>query len=514
MHFISFEGATYKLLKDESVLEGLIRGGAKVAFSCRKGACHTCMLRVVDGNPGADSTRRLRPQLVETGHFLPCCAHPDSDLTVEQPRLNDLVIQAMVYQKESLSDDVVRILLEPEVNFEWTPGQFLNLQAPDGISRSYSIASLADQDYFLEIHVKHQPDGRVSSWIHDELEPGHMLSIQAPLGNCIYRPDDRDRPLILLGTGTGVAPLIGIARDALAQNHAQSITLYHGTYLAKDLYLHDQLTALAEQHANFHYLPCVLNEQANNTFQGLVTTAAFQENCDLSEHVLYLCGNPEMVFDARYQAILAGVKRSNIIADPFDSGYPIWPRDNEKLAEIQSDPELWDALEHGHRMRRILENFYDELYEDPILNPFFHNATKERAISKQFAFLADIFGGTKHYFGLKPFNAHHWMVISDDVFDYREEMFDRHLRKDGLPEHLIRRWSAFHELFRREMIKPTERGMIIDGVEHLHQGFSFETLTVASMCDGCFQEMPLNSTGRMHRRTGQLFCEQCGPNQS
>lgn len=513
MHFVSFEGASYQLFENETVLDALIRGGAKVSFSCRKGACHACMLRTVEGNPGEESTRRLRPQLVETGHFLPCCARPKENITIEQPRLDDLFMQATVYQKELLSDDVMRVLLEPEINFEWTPGQYLNLRTPDGTTRSYSIASLVDQDYFLEIHVKRQSDGRVSNWIHDELQPGQSIDIQAPLGSCIYRPDDREKPLLLLGTGTGLAPLIGIARDALAQNHQQSITLYHGTYLAKDLYLHDQLTQLAAQHPNFQYLPCVLNEQTNDTFHGLVTTAAFQDNRDLSQHVLYLCGNPEMVFDARYQAILAGVKRSNILADPFDSGYPIWPRDNEKLAEIQSDPELWNALEHGPRMRKILEDFYDELYEDPILNPFFHNATKERAISKQFAFLADIFGGTKHYFGLKPFNAHHWMVISDEVFDYREEMFERHLRKHGLPEHLIRRWMGFQELFRREMVKPTERGMIIEGVEHLHQGFSIETLIVASMCDGCFQEMPLGSTGRMHRRTGQLFCNLCGPKQ-
>ncbi len=512
MQFVRFDGATYQLREGESVLEGLIRGGAQVSFSCRKGTCQTCMLRAVEGTPGQDATRGLRTELVETGHFLPCRCHPTENLTLEKPRLSDLFVKAVVAQKDVMSPSVVRLLLETERNLAWTAGQYLNLRTDDGEVRSYSIASIAEQDYFIEIHVKRREPGKVSGWIHDALEAGDELQVQGPLGDCVYRPEFQGRDLVMLGTGTGLAPLIGVARDALLQGHQGKITLYHGVATQADLYMHDTLQALTAAHENFAYVPCVSDgEVSAGMYPGLVTTAAFEAHPELGEHVLYLCGHPEMVFDARYQAILAGAKRKRIVADPFDSGYPIWPRDTEKLIATQSDPEMWEAMEGGPRLRRLLEGFYDELYEDPILNPFFHNATKERAVSKQYNFLAEIFTGKKIYFGLKPFNAHHWMVISDEVFDYREEMFERHLRADNLEEHLIRRWCAFQELFRRELVKPSERGLIIHGKEKLLEGFSNETVEIATLCDGCFQEMPVGSSGRMHRRTGQLYCTYCGP---
>jgi len=147
--------------------------------------------------------------------------------------------------------------------------------------------------------------------------------------------------------------------------------------------------------------------------------------------------------------------------------------------------------------------------KDPRLAPFFHNVTVERAISKQFAFLSDLLSGERHYFGLQPFNAHHWMIISDELFDYREAIFDGCVQRQGVPEHLHRRWRALHEQFRREIVKSAARGILMDGVERVHHGFSLEVIEVATVCDGCFSEMVEGSRGRMHPRTGQLYCGAC-----
>ncbi|MFW6058079.1 MAG: hypothetical protein ACOC9W_04410, partial [Persicimonas sp.] len=152
---------------------------------------------------------------------------------------------------------------------------------------------------------------------------------------------------------------------------------------------------------------------------------------------------------------------------------------------------------------------YDHTFEDPRLGPFFHNVTKERAISKQYAFLAEVFSGEDNYFGLNPFNAHHWMIISDDLFDYRENLFEQCVRNYGLPEHLVRRWMAFQELFRREMVKSSQRGLIMDGVEHKKEGFSVEEISIGTVCDGCEGIIEAGSKVRMHKRTGKLFCEHC-----
>jgi hypothetical protein len=133
----------------------------------------------------------------------------------------------------------------------------------------------------------------------------------------------------------------------------------------------------------------------------------------------------------------------------------------------------------------------------------------ERAIDKQYEFLFDVFSKEIVYFGLKPFNAHHWMVITDELFDYREELFEAVVRRHGVPEPLIRRWMAFHELFRREIVKPRPRGMFIGDVEVVREGFEEETLEIDMVCDGCGSEMFAGDVGRMHARTGALYCSRC-----
>ncbi|AWV88025.1 hypothetical protein DN745_01230 [Bradymonas sediminis] len=503
---VEFEGFRYQVRDGESLLDSLIRGGAEVDFSCRHGVCQTCMMRVLSGEVNLEATKALRQELVDSGHFLPCRAHPKADLTVGLADYSQLTLEAIVSEKVALSPSVVRLSIEPAVNLDWTPGQYINLINPEGISRNYSIASIAEEDYFVHLHVKRVDNGVVSGWIHDALEVGDFIKIQGPMGECVYDLDNPERTLVLLATGTGLAPLYGVLRDALRHGHRGPILLYHGVATPDELYLNAELVALARAHANLRYFPCV-GEQS-------VTQAAFDSpsfSQDVAEHALYLCGNPGMVYHARYLAIGAGFRRAHILADPFISDEPYWPQDGQKLQSLPPEPELWAALEQGPKLRRILEDVYDQIYADPRLSPFFQHATKERAISKQYEFLAAIFHAESSYFGLNPFNAHHWMIFSDEIFDHREDLFENTLRKHGVQERFIRRWMSIQELFRREMVKSSERGMIMGGEEHLKSGYSQEVLGVGSICDGCQRELPAGSAGLMHQRTGHFYCVHCNP---
>lgn len=512
MPSVIFNELRYDLRPGESVLDALIRGGADIAFSCRKGACHVCIMHLVDGELNEEASCALRPELAHAGHFLPCRAHPLTDLVIEPSDLSELTCQAMVHKKEQLSPKVVQLQLEPEINLDWTPGQYINLITDSGLSRSYSIASVAQEDYFITLHVGHVENGAVSTWIHDELKPGDFVRIQGPMGDCVYRPEDAHRPLLLLGTGTGIAPLYAILRDALSRGHQPPIQIFHGASSPEELYLDQELRELARLHNNLTYSPVVSDLTCRGPWQnGWITDLAFDAAFERADHVVYLCGSPDMVYQGRFRAVSAGVARTNIQADPFEDSHPYMPQDSQKLATIAPDPELWQALDQGKLLRQILEEFYTEIYEDPRLSPFFHNSTKERAISKQYEFLASIFCQGHTYFGLNPFNAHHWMIISDELFDYREELFETFLHRYNLDKKYIRRWMGIQELFRREIVKSKERGLIIDGIEQLKTGFSRETLAIGSLCDGCFQEMPANSEGIMHQRTGEFYCLQCNP---
>ncbi|MFO0561263.1 MAG: FAD-binding oxidoreductase [Polyangiales bacterium] len=514
---IIFEGKQYPLFDGEDALRGLMRGGASVSYSCRKGTCQTCMLHAVSGDPGAESRRGLRDELKERGYFLPCIAHPKEDVRAARPDPSALSVRMHVQHKSMAAPDVAKIVLESETNFTAKPGQFVNVLHPSGVSRSYSIASVVDEDFVIELHVRRVDGGKLSKWLVDEVSVGDVLTVQGPAGECVWdasEPNALDRDILLIGTGTGLAPLWAIARAAIFAGHRGKIELFHGARERSGLYQQREIELLASKHPALKYTGCVSGSNASaseleGVFHGRALDAAKRAHADLSGWTVFIAGLPAMVHDARRWAVSAGADRADIKADPFEFAGPIVPEDDRKLASIEPDLELWKALDEGVKLRAILEDFYDKVYRDERLAPFFHRVTKDHAIGKQYAFLADLFTGRHDYFGLKPFNAHHWMVISDELFDYRERLICDVMRAHGLSEQHIRRWTALHELFRREMVKSSPRGLIVDGVEHEPEKITDEKIEVATMCDGCHEEMPEGSTGRLLWRTGELFCSKC-----
>ena len=186
-------------------------------------------------------------------------------------------------------------------------------------------------------------------------------------------------------------------------------------------------------------------------------------------------------------------------------------RAQRRLGDLDPDPEMWEALRGGDGLTQILSDFYDRVYADARLAHFFEGTTKQRAIEKQWSFLCQIFSGQQVYFGDRPRNAHHWMVISEELFDYREELMMRCLRAYGLPEHLVARWRAMEEIFRKQIVKSEPRGKRIGGVELPFDGHDDVELAVGSLCDGCGAVMAAGAVARYHVRTGRAYCPGCVP---
>jgi NAD(P)H-flavin reductase/ferredoxin/truncated hemoglobin YjbI len=508
---VQLGGHTAERRDGESVLDALIRSGSDAAFSCKKGSCHVCMLRAVQGTPDAESQADLRDSLRERGYFLPCQMRSPGDLVVDRPRSEDLSTLALVAAKDRLAPDVLRLRLELGPSFSWRPGQFVNLRRPDGIIRSYSSASCAEQDYFLDLHIRLDPKGVMSPWLFNELDIGADIEIQGPYGACHYHTGEPNRPLLLIAGGTGLGPLYAILRDALHKGHRGPIYLYHGARSRAGLYLHNELQALASGQPNLRYSGCLSEEQSPDLPHGLVSDLALRQHEKLADWRIFLCGPPALVHAARWGAIRRGASRSLIHADPFTTSAPYMPKDAETVASIAPDPELWAALEEGSGLTAILTDFYDRVFEDARLRPFFHNVTKRRVIEKQYEFLHELFTGNDVYFGLRPFNAHHWIVISDDLFDYRESLFEDCMRRYGLAPHLMARWMAIHERFRADIVKAAPRGIVEDGVERYLERFDSVPIAGGSLCDGCGAEIADGTIVRYHMRTGLIYCTACQP---
>ena len=519
MSRIVYEGREYECREGEKVLDALLRHGKSPPFSCRNGSCLVCLQRCVRGEPTEASQRALRPSLRKAAYFLPCKCVPEGDMEIAPPRSADLFSPAVVQEKRMVAPDVCRLLIEPATSVYYHAGQFLNLRRADGLTRSYSIASLPTEDPYLELHVKRMPGGAMSSYIVDELREGDELEFHGPNGGCYYVPGTQDQNLLLVGNGTGAAPLYGIVRDALHVGHKGRIWFFHGSRTAEGLYLHDALMALVRAHPNFQYMPCVSGDAVPAGYaHGRASQIALERCRDLRGWRVFVAGLPQMVARVEAAALRAGVPPTEIHGDPYEvreaasgagSSAEIAEGSTGGSAPTQADPEMWAALEQGQLLNAILTDFYTGVFEDAVLAPYFRGVTKDRLIGQVYSFMRDIFTGQKAYFGMRPRTGHHWMVISDEIFDYRERMMEECLRRHGLADHLVRRWRKIEESFRGDIVKATPWKLVLDGVEMPLDGFGEEELSAGTMCDGCQRAIEAGERVRYHLRLGLTYCAQC-----
>ena len=132
-------------------------------------------------------------------------------------------------------------------------------------------------------------------------------------------PGNPRQGMLLICTGTGLAPLAAIARDALDAGHTGPVHLYHGSGSADGLYLQGALRELAARHSSFHYVPCVSREAAPaGCRSGRADDMALTDHADLTGWRIFLSGNAAMVHAAKRAVYLAGADLSHIHADPFE----------------------------------------------------------------------------------------------------------------------------------------------------------------------------------------------------
>lgn len=324
MTSVDCDGAAVPVEAGQTLLEALLRGGVSVPNSCRAGACQSCLVRAVSGAPPSKSQVGLKPSVAAQGYFLACQAVPTEDLSITVAGVDRPGVRATVAALERLSRDVVRVRLAPEKAFDYRAGQFLHLVRPaDGLLRSYSLASLPERDELLELHVRALPNGRMSGWLSGDAALGATVEIRGPAGDCFYLGGAAEQPILLAGTGTGLAPLLGVARDALANGHRAPITLIHGARDAAGLYLVDEIRALARRHATLSYVPCVLEgPPANGIEVAPLDRVLFARIPSLRGHRVFLCGDPDLVAALRKKAFLSGARLADIHSDAFVTAPP------------------------------------------------------------------------------------------------------------------------------------------------------------------------------------------------
>ena len=290
-----------------NLLDALNQNGVPVPYSCRAGSCHACLVQCVQGTPSDNRPDALSAQQRQQGWRLACQCQVVEDLQVHafDPQADGR--PAEVVAVDWLSATVLRLRLTPLSPFRYAAGQHLVLWA-GSVARPYSLASLPEEDRFLEFHLDCREPGQFIDAAR-RLRIGDAIRLGELRGGALhYDPDWHDRPLWLMAAGTGLGPLFGVLREALRQDHQGAIRVIHLASNAGEHYLAKPLQAMAASRPKLSldwWTPSELPE------------ALAQLRIVSRQTQALLCGAPDSVDAFARRLYLAGLPRNQLLADVF-----------------------------------------------------------------------------------------------------------------------------------------------------------------------------------------------------
>lgn len=368
-------GTPVRMLPHETILDACLRQGVDMAFSCRGGTCHTCLMRCVHGDVPERAQRGLPEELKSLNYLLPCVCIPQSLMLLENKRPQDFVTLCRI-EKITKIVGGVHLCLEPLGAIAVQQGERVLIDAHEHGAIEARVTGLPEEEFYLSLEVDSDTD---VTWIWD----------RSPERTVRVRP-----------TGEIAAAL-----------------------------------------------PTMAVESADTSGDGLV------------------------------------------LPPP--------------------DVALWGSLKDGALVRAVLDDFYDAVYADSKLAPYFRGVTKDHVAGKQYSFLKRCMTGERVYFGDTPRNVHHWMVISDALFDHRQNLMRDAQRRHGLTERQMAGWDAYELPFRGDIVKTEPFPLVQFGHVKPLEGFEEMPLDVGAVCDSCGSVLEPGTTVRYHLRLGTISCPNC-----
>jgi CDP-4-dehydro-6-deoxyglucose reductase len=318
-------GHHYACESEETVLGAALRAGIGLPYGCKNGACGSCKGKVVEGSfhHKPHQQRALSEQEKLQGYALLCCAVPEQDLVIEAREVggsSEYPIRKMptrVIGIRRAAPDVAILTLQLPANeaLAYRAGQYVEFLLKDGKRRAYSIASAPSLGGPLELHIRHLPGGVFTDQVFSTMKERDILRFEGPLGTFFLR-EDSDKPIVLLASGTGFAPVKALVEHLVHLGSARPVALYWGGRRPHDLYMHALCEQWARELPGFRYVPVVSDALPADGWTGRtgwVHAAVMQDIPDLSNHQVYACGAPVMVDSARREY----VERCGLPADEF-----------------------------------------------------------------------------------------------------------------------------------------------------------------------------------------------------
>ncbi|MFD2299147.1 CDP-6-deoxy-delta-3,4-glucoseen reductase [Paracidovorax citrulli] len=328
-------GRAFTAQAGETLLGAAIRSGVGLPYGCKDGACGSCKCRKLSGSVvhGEHQSKALTPEEADAGFVLTCCAQPLTDVVLESRQVTDesaypvkkMPVRVSTLTRASHDVMVVRLQLPAADTFRYHAGQYVEFILKDGARRAYSMACAPhtqEEAPGIELHIRHMPGGRFTDHVFGAMKEKEILRVEGPFGSFFLR-EDSTKPIILLASGTGFAPVKALIEQLRFKGIDRPATLYWGGRRPADLYMDAWVRERLADMPQLRYVPVVSNALPEDGWTGrtgFVHQAVMDDHADLSGHQVYACGAPVVVESARkaYSAE-RGLPPEEFYADAFTS---------------------------------------------------------------------------------------------------------------------------------------------------------------------------------------------------
>ena len=323
-------GRSFEVNAEEAILAAAIRQGIGMPYGCKDGACGSCKCKKLEGTVvhGTHQNKALSPEEEAAGFILTCCGVPQTDVVLESRQVTDesafpvRKMPSRVISLEKKSHDVMVVKLQLPANdtLRYHAGQYIEFILRDGSRRSYSMGNAPNNGPGVELHIRHMPGGKFTDHVFMAMKEKEILRVEGPFGS-FYLREDSDKPMILLASGTGFAPIKAVIEHMQFKGITRPATLYWGGRRPSDLYLDEWVRGKLAEMPNLRYVPVISNALPEDNWTGrtgFVHRAVLEDFPDLSGHQVYACGAPIVVDSARADyAKLAQLPPDEFYADSF-----------------------------------------------------------------------------------------------------------------------------------------------------------------------------------------------------
>ena len=325
----------FETREGETILDAALRDNRIYPYGCRSGVCGACKSGLVSGRVdyGEYEEFALSDDEKAQGKVLLCQAIPLEDVVIDVEEIMTgasvqiKMLPCRVGKMERVAQDVMQLFLAlPKTQeFNYIPGQYIDIVLRDGQRRSFSIANLPEQaaEQGIELHIRNVPGGHFTPAVFESMKERDLLRFEGPFGTYFLQTTP-DRPVIMVAGGTGFSPIKGLVQQAMVNDPNHDIHLFWGARDVQDLYMDDLVKEWAETYPNFKYTP-VLSEHGGQDWTGetgFVHESVCRAYADVSGHDVYASGPPVMIDAVRSSLSERGLDLQNFHFDSFDYATP------------------------------------------------------------------------------------------------------------------------------------------------------------------------------------------------